>query len=496
MKRGLKARLQRTLADREPGASASATPGDVSATPGDVSGHGSGEPPPSTARAASASLGLAARLAGESTLAWRLQGLTAPDRVPTPLDEALEVRRQPGPFGHAVVLEERLPLSSVHGDRRLGALYRRPTRGLDVLTGDPKLRDFDASQALFLDIEATGLEHGPGTFAFLIGLGYREGDALVVRQLLLTDPSQEQAQLHALLELLDRFPLLVSFNGKSYDLSVLQTRMVLHRFMSRREVDLKLRPHLDLLHLARNLYRGLWDDTRLGTCEREVLGFTRVDDVPGSLVPSLWYHYLRTADAAPLKDVVTHNRHDVVSMVTLTERLLADADLTEVGGGRGDAAEAEAEPEAGAATEAAAEPEAGAGAAAPDPRVWVNLGRLLLRRKAPSLARGPLSLAAAAPLPRTPWRRDALELLATACRRTGDPAGQRAALEELTRAFPQHREGLIALSIVRDRLDRAPAEALALARRALALGRDAATERRVARLEARVARLARAGAGG
>ncbi len=126
----------------------------------------------------------------------------------------------------------------------------------------------------------------------------------------------------------------------------------------------------------------------------------------------------------------------------------------------------------------------------------MNLGRLLLRRKAPSLAREALARAVAAPLPATPWRRDALELLATACRRAGDPDGQRAALEELTRAFPRHREGLIALSIVRERLDRDPAGALVLARRALGLGRDDATERRVARLEARVARARPASHGG
>ncbi len=154
----------------------------------------------------------------------------------------------------------------------------------------------------------------------------------------------------------------------------------------------------------------------------------------------------------------------------------------------GTGAEAEAGAEAGAEAEAEAGAEAAAEAAARDPRVLVNLGRLLLRRKAPALAREALGLAVAAPLPDAPWRRDALELLATACRRAGDPAGQRAALEELTRAFPRHRAGLIALSIVRERLDRAPAQALALARRALALQRDAATERRVARLEARVAR--------
>lgn len=193
------------------------------------------------------------------------------------------------------------------------------------LVGDERLAGFDPRRALYLDIEATGLSHGAGTFAFLIGCAYFEGEHVVLEQLFVRDPTDEMPALHRFIELIERFPYLVSFNGKSYDLSVLQTRLVITRLLSRLETALKVRPHLDLLHVTRQAYRGAFEDGRLQTLERRVLQLDpaeREDDVPGSLVPALYFHFLRTGWAPHLDPVLRHNRTDVLSMVQLTRHLV------------------------------------------------------------------------------------------------------------------------------------------------------------------------------
>lgn len=223
-------------------------------------------------------------------------------------------RQEATPHGDALVCAERQP---------------RPACAecdqLQTLLGDPRLSGFRMDQAVYLDIEATGLSHGAGTLAFLIGLAWFEGDELVFEQLFVDDPRNEMGVLSYFLDLLDRFDYLVSFNGKSYDLSVLHSRLVVNRLLSEGEVELKLRPHLDLLHTSRQAYKGVLSDTKLQTMEREVLQIDpaeRADDVPGSLVPALYFHYLQTGYARHLEPVLTHNRTDVLSMVSLTRHLL------------------------------------------------------------------------------------------------------------------------------------------------------------------------------
>ena len=236
-------------------------------------------------------------------------------------DSVARLRRwsmMPTPYGEAHVYRKVTPCPSAP-----------PTTDVATRMGDPRLQGFRADRALYLDIEATGLSHGAGTFAFLIGCAYYEespsGLQLVLEQLFMTGPENEMPVLAYFLKLLYRFEYLVSFNGKSYDLSVLQNRLILNRLLSPQEGHIKLRPHLDLLHACRLPYAGVFANTKLQTLEREVLRMppeTRADDVPGSLVPSLYFHYLRTGYASVLDVVLTHNRTDVLSMVDLTTHLL------------------------------------------------------------------------------------------------------------------------------------------------------------------------------
>ncbi len=196
---------------------------------------------------------------------------------------------------------------------------------LHTLVGDDRLQGFEMNQALYLDIEATGLSHGAGTLAFLIGMSFWKGDELWLEQIFVDSPANEMACLSAFLKRLDMFPYLVSFNGKSYDLSVLQSRLVLNRLLSEDQSNIKLRPHLDLLHTARQAYRDVFENTRLQTLEREVLQLdpsVRADDVPGSLVPALYFHFLQTGLVSPLDGVLKHNHIDTTSLVSLTGHLL------------------------------------------------------------------------------------------------------------------------------------------------------------------------------
>jgi len=249
----------------------------------------------------------------------------APEAAPT-LAEAMPGGAEiPTIHGPTWVVDTCFALDDRHGDHPIRVGFDRDYTHLERLTNDHRLHGFDPRDALYLDIEATGLEHGAGTLAFMIGLGYWDGNGVRVRQLVLRDLDEEKAQLQLLWEALERHRYLVSFNGKSFDLSVLQSRLVMNRFCTSKESELKLRPHFDLLHLGRGLYKKIWQDVRLQTLEARVLGFVRQDDVPGRLAPLCFFRWLREADPRPLAGIARHNLFDVLSMVSLGGLLAEEA---------------------------------------------------------------------------------------------------------------------------------------------------------------------------
>jgi uncharacterized protein len=184
-----------------------------------------------------------------------------------------------------------------------------------LLALDPTLADVDFSKALFLDTETTGLSGGTGTVAFLLGLGFFESDAFVVEQILVEDLGEESPMLTHLCERLRGRDVIVTFNGKSFDFPLLKTRLELAKM----EVPTGF-GHVDLLHVARRVHTA-WGVARksmkLGALERDVLGFERIDDVPGSEVAARYMHYLRGGDESLLRGVIDHNVWDIVSMAAL-----------------------------------------------------------------------------------------------------------------------------------------------------------------------------------
>jgi len=199
----------------------------------------------------------------------------------------------------------------------LGSVVRRepPIRVLPIdrerlarLPGQPPA---DAP-LVCLDTETTGLATAAGTVAFLVGLGWWEGDGFRQVQLLLPDHAEEPALLALIAERIPPTAWLVTYNGRGFDWPLLVTRFR----MARRDAPPHA-GHLDLLPLVRRLFRHRMADARLRTAEAELLGLRRVGDVDGWQIPGRYLDFLRGGPADPLVEVVRHNDQDVRSLARL-----------------------------------------------------------------------------------------------------------------------------------------------------------------------------------
>lgn len=227
--------------------------------------------------------------------------------------ELVQGQRVENARGEFYRFEADTPLESFHGDVSLSRLSNLAPGVVAVLEGKAELNDFDLSRAAFLDTETTGLAGGAGTAAFLIGVGSVEGDRFRVRQYFMRDYHEETALLQGLAEDLQRFERIVTFNGKMFDVPLLEGRFRLNRL----PFPLEDLPHFDLLHPARRLWKARLESCRLQDLEVSVLGLRRQGDVPGALIPGLYFDYLRTRDARELHRVFEHNRIDIVSLAAL-----------------------------------------------------------------------------------------------------------------------------------------------------------------------------------
>jgi uncharacterized protein YprB with RNaseH-like and TPR domain len=185
--------------------------------------------------------------------------------------------------------------------------------------GFGKLGTIPREHLLHFDTETTGLAGGTGTRAFMIGAADWQQEGLRLRQLTITTLTAEVAMLRHFAQWLSPDTVLVSYNGKCYDAPLLNTRYRLARLPS----PLPGRPHLDLLHPSRRRWKGRWENCRLGTIERQVLGVVREDDLPGSEAPRAWLDYLRGGSARDLRRVADHNAQDLRSLAGLCLRLAA-----------------------------------------------------------------------------------------------------------------------------------------------------------------------------
>jgi len=251
------------------------------------------------------------------------------------------------------VIEHRRPAGSRHGKEAVGVVAER----LDQTAADaPLLTHGKPAQPpfLFLDLETTGLNGGAGTLAFLVGCGWFDADgSFVTRQFLLTRFQDERRLLEQVAAELAGAGALVSFNGKSFDAPLLETRFLFHRL----EWTGGRLPHVDVLHPARRFwtsgqhavaqplradvaqplradvaqplragvaqpFRAASGGCSLQTLERQIVGARRTGDIPGFQIPARYFQFVRSGDAAPLRTILEHNRLDLLTLAALTARLL------------------------------------------------------------------------------------------------------------------------------------------------------------------------------
>lgn len=230
-----------------------------------------------------------------------------------PLEELIHGRRVTNDRGEFFLVEDDVHLETLHGDVPLTRF-----RGLDagtvaLLAGDPMLEGFDLADAVFLDTETTGLAGGTGTAAFLVGIGYVEGERFRVRQYFMRDYHEEAALLRGLAEDLARFRHLVTFNGKLFDIPLLESRYA----MNRERFPLARARHFDLLFPARRLWKARLESCRLQVLEAALIGFRRVGDVAGAEIPNIYFDFVRRRDGRAMARVLQHNRLDIVSLAAL-----------------------------------------------------------------------------------------------------------------------------------------------------------------------------------
>jgi uncharacterized protein YprB with RNaseH-like and TPR domain len=223
----------------------------------------------------------------------------------------------------------------------------------------------DPGQWLFLDTETTGLAGGTGTYAFMVGIAWWDAGGLQVEQFFMRDLDEEHSLLLELSERMAQRPVLVTFNGKSFDWPLLETRYRMTRCVP----PFSPRLHLDLLHPARQLWRLRLGSVRLKDLERHVLtrdgcalDWSRGDDIDSSLIPQMYFDYLRGGPAEPIAGIFRHNQMDLRGLAALAGRILALLDC-----GNGDASANQAELR--------------------DPIEVLGLSRMLRKRRQPTRAR-------------------------------------------------------------------------------------------------------------
>ena len=177
-----------------------------------------------------------------------------------------------------------------------------------------QIRGIPVERWCFLDTETTGLAGGSGTYAFLIGVGRVTPQGFRIRQFFMREFGEEPSQLSALQEHLKQFEVLITYNGRTYDQPLLETRFR----MVRQRPPFGTLEHLDLLFGARRLWNLRFDSCRLVDLENQILGVERQGDLPGELIPYFYFEYLRTHEIFRLMPIFHHNALDILTLACLT----------------------------------------------------------------------------------------------------------------------------------------------------------------------------------
>lgn len=192
-----------------------------------------------------------------------------------------------------------------------------PASTLKIMQGINVDQDIARDKILFLDTETTGLSGGAGTVAFLAGVGFFEEGSFVIRQFLMRDYDEEIYILSAVAQHLNRSNLLVTFNGSTFDMPLLESRFIMQRIQESFHVP----THADLMHTSRRVWKLRIKRCSLSSLEEQIFGQGRVNDLPGAEVPERYFQYLKTKDFSLLEDILAHNINDIFSLMRLLKRL-------------------------------------------------------------------------------------------------------------------------------------------------------------------------------
>lgn len=218
------------------------------------------------------------------------------------------------PFGDVFVAQVRHTSGYVHGRIPLKSVRAISDDWLSVWGKFASRRKFDYKKTVFVDTETSGMAGGGGTIPFLIGIGYFYRGQFRLEQFFADSHSREEGMLDLVTEFVKPFHTLVTFNGKTFDIPLLETRYLLKRKVS----PFLQMDHLDLLHPSRQLWNLTLDNCKLQTIERDVLAFHRDDDLPGDEIPQAYFDYIRWGDPDPLYRVFKHNADDITSLAAIT----------------------------------------------------------------------------------------------------------------------------------------------------------------------------------
>jgi hypothetical protein len=239
-------------------------------------------------------------------------------RSASSMDAILGGAPRPTPFGETYAIEKRFSLSQAIGHARLA--LNAPRHVIARWSGHPAAADLETQAFAFIDTETTGLSLGVGTYAYLISIGRFDAHDFHLAQFFLRDPAEEPAFLAAVEAFLAPCQAIVTYNGKTFDLPLLRTRFTAHGL----SFPLQNIMHIDLLHLARRLWRDRLPERSLSYLEAHILGIERsTQDVPGWMAPEIYFQYLQTGDPTVLTGILYHNAMDVLSLAALLDHMSA-----------------------------------------------------------------------------------------------------------------------------------------------------------------------------
>ncbi len=221
------------------------------------------------------------------------------------------------PLGEVYIRYNFYPLGTRHGSIYLRDILDIPNNALSFLGENKSFEEISTDKLLFIDTETTGLAGGVGTVAFLVGVGHFCKNAFLIKQYFMPDYPFERSMLWHINELMKNMDAIITFNGASFDIPLIKSRMIMNHILPSKSDPL----HLDLLISARRLWKNTLTSCRLTHLEENILGFSRIDDIPSSLIPHLYFQYLRNRNFHTLEKVFEHNLYDILSMTSLLHRI-------------------------------------------------------------------------------------------------------------------------------------------------------------------------------